>query len=298
MDLSTRLDNSWSAIKASSHVMAKEPMLFVFPVFSVIVTLGTFVGLICIMFFDIFGLARDFGTYCFGFFAMFILAYLLSEISKVYSDVAIVGCARMRLEGKDPTVIDGFRIATTRIPSIILWGLVEATYGSFVSSLRAGPLRIGGMWAYRLKVSWYVDTIFVNSIIAEVNTGPMDALGRSRMLVTKKWGQNLAPNYNIWLTFMLIGIVIGAVIFVIWIISLFFGLAPLTLYFFLVFIVICVLLAFVSATVKCVFEAALFRYALTGDGGEWFPLDLCENAFEAIRGDMDWKKAGWTGDWQ
>lgn len=297
MDLSTRLDNSWTAIKASSRVMAKEPMLFVFPLFSVIMTIGIFVGMACGIFYDLFGLARDLRLYCFGFFALFILTYLLSEVFKVYSDVAVAGCARMRLDGKDPTVIDGFRVATTRIPSEILWALVEATYGNFVTSLKTGPWRIGGRWAYGLKMSWYVDTIFVRSIIAEGNTGPMDALGRSRMLVTKKWGQNLAPNYNIWLTFVLIGIVIGALMFVIWLIFLFLGLASLTLYWLLFFILICVVLALIASTVKAVFEAALFRYATVGEPGGGFPLDLCEYAFEQVRGEMDWNKGGWTGDW-
>ena len=298
MDLSTRISNSWIAIKASSYVMRKEPMLFVFPFYSILITIGSFCLVLWLVMTNVLGVFNDFSIFCFGYLAMFIGIYLLANIMSVYNGVAIVGCARMRLDGKDPTVIDGFRIATLRLPSIILWGLVEATIGNFISSLKTGPWRIGGRWAYGMKMGWYVDTIFVLSIIAAANTGPMDALGRSRTLVTKKWGQNLAPNYNIWLTFVLIGLAIGALFFTLAIFGLVFGLGALIIYFLILFVLICLLLSLISSTVKCIFEAALFRYATVGEPGLGFSASFCEDAFVQVRGDMDWNKGGWTGDWQ
>ena len=61
---------------------------------------------------------------------------------------------------------------------------------------------------------------------------------------------------------------------------------------------ICLLLSLISSTVKCIFEAALFRYATVGEPGLGFSASFCEDAFVQVRGDMDWNKGGWTGDWQ
>ena len=69
----------------------------------------------------------------------------------------------MRLEGKDPTVADGFRAAFNRLHNIFGWALVSATVGLILRIIEDRSEKIGRIVSGLLGMAWTADTIFVFS---------------------------------------------------------------------------------------------------------------------------------------
>ncbi len=69
-----------------------------------------------------------------GFVVAF-LFYLVQYVVIFYANTALVGAAMIRLNGGDPTVRDGFRIANSRFGAIIGYALIAATVGMILKAL-------------------------------------------------------------------------------------------------------------------------------------------------------------------
>ena len=112
---------SWQLVKASYQVLRSDRELMLFPLMS---TIGVIV--VTILFaIPLFGsglletVATDGGDQLsqsqqiFGLVIAFLFYFVMYSVI-IFSNVALVGAAMMRLRGEDPTVRDGFRIASAR----------------------------------------------------------------------------------------------------------------------------------------------------------------------------------------
>src|SRR5918992_481284 len=110
-----RFSRSWNLIKASGAVLRQDKELLLFPLFSAIATLlvaGSFIVPLVTS-----GAIERYEAQAYdpAVAALLFLFYLIQYFIIFFFNSALVGAAMIRLEGGDPTVADGLRIARSRI---------------------------------------------------------------------------------------------------------------------------------------------------------------------------------------
>jgi Family of unknown function (DUF6159) len=61
--------------------------------------------------------------------------YFVAYFIGIFFNAAVVGAATIRLQGGDPTVGDGLRLARSRVGKIAVWAAISATVGLILRSL-------------------------------------------------------------------------------------------------------------------------------------------------------------------
>jgi hypothetical protein len=209
--------------------------------------------------------------------------YIVSYTVTFFFQTALVGAAMIRLDGGDPTVRDGLRIAVSRLPAILAYAVIAATVGQVLRMIaeRAGIL--GPILAGILGFAWSVVTFLVVPVLAVEGIGPIAAIKRSGALLRQTWGEQLVGNLGISLVFGLL----AAVVFVIGLV-LVFALASISVTALVVGIVAMVLviglILLVGAAVQGIYTASVYRYATKGDAGTMFRPETLAQAFRSKSG--------------
>lgn len=211
------------------------------------------------------------------------LFYLVTYAVIFFFNTALVGAAMIRLDGGDPTVRDGLRIATSRLPQIIGYALIAATVGMILRwiSERAGI--VGQIVAGVIGFAWSVATFLVVPVLVMEQVGPVEAIKRSGSLLRKSWGEQLVGSIGISLVFGLLALlVIGlGVVATIALVQVSFVLAIVVV---VATILIVGAIALVGAAASGIYTASLYRYATKGDPGSAFPADAVATAFRPKSG--------------
>src|SRR5690606_30018738 len=117
-----RFSRSWSLVKASAGVLAKDKELLVFPLLSSIVTLIVAAAFILpalgLGALDGFGQGES-GQVSLLWYVLGFAFYFVQYTVIFFFNSALVGAAMIRLEGGDPGVRDGLRIASARLVPIL-----------------------------------------------------------------------------------------------------------------------------------------------------------------------------------
>jgi hypothetical protein len=187
----TRLANSWELVKVSAAVLQQDRELLIFPLVSALASLlvmATFAvpmflaGLFEAMFADEFGAARIVG------YIVAFTFYLVQYSVILLANAAPVGAAMIRLDGGDPTVGDGFRIAWQHVGAIFGYAAIAATVGVILRALsERGTL--GRLVSSLAGVVWNVATYLVVPLLVVEGVGPVDAIKRSGSLLKQTWGE-------------------------------------------------------------------------------------------------------------
>ena len=202
-----KFSNSWKLVKASASVLAADRELVIFPILStigvIIVTLTFAVPLFLSNFFN--SVFTD-KLGVMGFVVAF-LFYLVQYVVIFYANTALVGAAMIRLNGGDPTVSDGFRIANSRFGAIIGYALIAATVGMILKALsrRKGMVRF---ISSIVGMAWNLATYLVVPVLAVEGLGPIAALKQSVNLLRKTWGEQVIGNFGLGLIFGLAGFLV------------------------------------------------------------------------------------------
>jgi hypothetical protein len=143
-----KLSRSWLLIKASASVLRQDKELLVFPLVSSLAALLVTAAFIA----PIFGFAAGDGLDRLGrlgeddplvqaaIFGYGFLFYLCQYFVIFFFNTALVGAAMIRLEGGDPTVADGLRIAGA-VGVILGYAAIAATVGMMLRAARSAPAR-------------------------------------------------------------------------------------------------------------------------------------------------------------
>src|SRR5690242_11573153 len=111
-----KFSRSWTLIKASAGVLRSDKELLLFPVVSAVCTL--LVGATFIL--PAIGLELfEQGKFGIGSALLAFVFYLCQYTVIFFFNTALVGAAMIRLEGGDPTVADGLRIARGKLVPIL-----------------------------------------------------------------------------------------------------------------------------------------------------------------------------------
>lgn len=212
-----------------------------------------------------------------------VLFYLVSYTIIFFFNTALVGAAMIRLDGGDPTLRDGLRIAMSRLPQIIGYAIIAATVGMILRAIAERGGIVGALVTGLAGFAWNVATFLVVPILVVEKVGPVDAIKRSSSLLRQTWGEQLVGNIGIGLVFGLLALAVGligvGVIAVLWSIAPALGVVAIVT---LVLAIAAIML--VAAAVSGIYTASLYRYATKGDGGTMFQTDTLAAAFRAKGG--------------
>ena len=273
-----RLGRSIELAKASLGVLRSDKELLLFPLISfLVIVVVTLTFAVPFMLSGGISDATEGKVNILSYVLLF-LFYVVSYAVGFFFNTALVGAALIRLDGGDPTVRDGFRIAFSRLPQIVGYAIIAATVGMILRfiSERAGFL--GVIVASVIGFAWNVATFLVVPVLAVEGVGPIEAIKRSGGLLRKTWGEQIIGNVGIGLLFgllMFVVLIIGGLLIVVA------AQASMALTMTAVVIVMLALgiVGLVGSAVAGIYVASLYRYATKGDGGTTFSPEDLSGAF-------------------
>ncbi|SFW53454.1 DUF6159 family protein [Luteibacter sp. UNCMF366Tsu5.1] len=274
---------SWALMKSSANILRQDKELMLFPLLAglaSLVVIATFAW-------PVFALASSHHAEFEGqrehvspiFMLVSFLFYFVQYSVVIFFNVALASAAMIRLDGGNPTLGDGIRVAMSKLPNIIGYALISATVGMILRALQERFGLIGRIVVGFLGFGWTVATFLVVPVLAAQDVGPVDAVKRSASLLKDTWGENLIGNAGI-------GVAGGILTFCLIFVSgvLFFAAASthsvaLMVAVGVVAIIALVALSLFQTAMHGVYSAALYRFAHDGDPGQGFDRALLESAF-------------------
>jgi hypothetical protein len=260
-----RIERAFRLLRASWEVLKKDRELIVLPVVSSVLILAVAASF--------FGAAWSTGSLEEGsnpgalsyvFLALF---YFTAYFISIFFNAAVVAAATIRLSGGDPTVGDGLRAARERIGAIAAWAAIAATVGLILRTLEERAGFLARIVISIVGVAWSAVTFFVVPVILFEPVGAPDAVKRSASIFKQRWGESLVGSAGISLAMFVLAIPVILLAVVLGALSV-----PLGI---LVGVLGVGLLAAVGATMSGIFNAALYRFATTGEAaGPFEPSDL------------------------
>ncbi len=211
--------------------------------------------------------------------ALYVLGFVLYvalAFVTIFFNAAVIGTAMRRLEGHDARISDGLALARQHVGKIFVWALITATVGMILRSLQERFGLLGRILIGIIGVAWNVITFFVVPVLLYEPLGVGGSIKRSASIFRQRWGEQFIGNATIGLAIvivsipvMLIGGALAAAVPVV-------GVPVLVL-------AIGALMA-VGAALSGVFNAALYRYATTGDASGAFSEADLNASFRPRRG--------------
>ncbi len=276
-----RLTNSWELVKASWRVLLADKELMIFPFVAFLaslVVLATFaVPTVLAGMLDSAVTNGDVGVFS---YVVAFLFYVVMYAVTIFFNSALVGAAMIRLEGGDPTVRDGFRIAASKFGNILGYAVIAATVGTLLRVISERSGSIGRFVVSLVGFVWNIATFLVVPVLVVENVGPIDAVKRSGRLLKETWGEQIAGNLSVGFIFGLITfgvILLGIPLVILAVIS---GSVALIVTAVALVILLIMAVSLVSSTLSGIYTAAVYRYATTGDTGGYFDADMVKGAFK------------------
>ena len=271
--------HSWSLVKASASVLRSDKELLIFPLLSAISCIivgATF--FVPAMFAGLFsGLDRENMN---PLFYLFMFAfYVVQYFVIIFFNSALIGAAMIRLNGGDPTVADGFRIAMSKLPAILGYAVIAATVGVILRALQERAGFIGRFVIGLIGLAWTVASFLVVPVLVSQDIGPIDAVKRSAELLKKTWGQNLIGTTGIGLVFGLLFFALAIIGGGLIVLAVSGGILAITITAIVAVVIALLLLILIQAALQGVYAAALYRYATEGDAGQGFDKSMVAQAF-------------------
>jgi hypothetical protein len=278
-----RIAASWGLVKASAGVLKADKELLIFPLVS-----GIGVILVTLTFAAPLLLSGVIGRWVGGrqgadalIFVVAFLYYIVQYFVIFFANTALVGAAMIRLNGGDPTVGDGLRVAGRRFGSILGYALIAATVGMILRAISERGGIIGQISSAILGTAWSVATFLVVPVLVVEDVGPIEAVKRSTALLKRTWGEQIVGNFSI-------GFVFGILAVLVILVGVGLGvpaaslikttMAPLIAIVVLVVLAI-LLLSLVGSALSGIYTAAVYCYA-TGTGrGNYFDSELLKRTF-------------------
>jgi hypothetical protein len=280
-----KISNSYNLARESFSILRKDKELMVFPVLagvaSIVVLAGFVIPLLALV--GVSGaekIMEDNDPVVWGWKVLYLFGvYVGTSFVTIFCNAGLVGAVMMRLDGKDPTVGDGLRIAFSRIGLIFQWSLVAATVGMILRALEGDRknFSLGRIIAGILGAAWTVVTYLVVPVLVVEGLGPWAALKRSGSLLRQTWGEQIMGNLGLGAFFGVVGmlgtVLIGALGYLV-------GLMPVAV---AVLVVFWVLLAVLSQTLTAIYRASVYYFATGKPLPPELDRDLIVSAFVPVR---------------
>ncbi len=276
-----RLSRSWELVKASYRVLRADKELIIFPIVSLLGTIA-----VMIVFAVPMALAGSFdrvANHNTGIFeyAVTFLFYVVMYTVVIFSNVALVGGALIRLRGGDPTLRDGFNIARDHLPQIVGYAVISATVGVILRALRNRGGLVGQIVAWFGNMAWNLATFLVIPVLVVENIGPIEAIKRSTSLLKKTWGEQIIGNFSIGLVFGLLTLaavlLVGVPLFVLISAT---GSVIIAVLAIGIMVLVIAAISLIGSALNGIYVAALYRYATENVvNDQYFAPEMVQGAF-------------------
>ena len=261
-----RIGSGWALTKTSLRVLRKDKELLVFPLISGLVLILLLAGFIGGMFVA-FGFDALFGgASTWLFVVVMAVYYILAFFVSFFFNAAVVGAATIRLNGGNPTLADGLRIARQNSGRIFLWAVFAGTVAMILRAIQERLGFLGKIIIGLVGIAWSLATYFVVPVLIYEKLGPWAAVKRSAHLFKTTWGETLVGGFSMGAIFVLLGLagllapILGFTLA--GVVGLLVGVVVMIVYW--------ATLGLVASAAGAILIAALYRYATTGKVAEDF----------------------------
>ncbi|MBP8224884.1 MAG: hypothetical protein KAX59_01905 [Acidovorax sp.] len=279
-----RLSRSWQLVKASASVLKQDRMLVLFPLISSVAMLAVLASFaIPVMGWVVFSGRSATGSAVAGstFYALGFLFYLTQYFVIFFFNAALVGAAMIRLDGGDPTLSDGLRLAASRWTSILGYAAIAATVGLVLRVIAERVGFLGRLITSLLGAGWTVATFLVVPVLVARDVGPAQAVKESALILKRTWGENLVGQAGLGVAFALIQFVV-VLLGVALVGTAMAGGSAILIVLSLMLTIGCVLLSIlVHGALSGIYAAALYRFATQNGNAQGFAPDALRGAFVA-----------------
>ncbi|TMA02670.1 MAG: hypothetical protein E6J99_01000 [Methanobacteriota archaeon] len=272
-----RLRIGWQLTKVSLSILRREKGLILLPFLSLLTTGVAWILFFLGIFFFVPNPTNPFGSVF--FYAGLAVVYFITFFVSIYFNAAVMGAAMIRLNGGDPTISDGLKVANENLRRIAGWALLSATVGLILRAIAERAGIIGRIIAGFAGAAWGVITYLVVPVLIFEKVGPWAAVKRSGSLLRKTWGEAMGGYFSLGAIFLLLalpglllllgGVAIGGIV------GLLIGGAVAVVYW--------LILGLLGAAAQSILVTALYRYATTGKLGFGFPEGLLATGTAASR---------------
>jgi len=278
-----RLSRSWQLVKASGSVLKEDKELLVFPLISSIAS----IFVVACFALPLFGFGAldglsggrhglvSTGAYVVGF-----LFYLSQYFVIFFFNAALVGAAMMRLDGGNPTVSDGLRIATAKAGNILGYAFIAATVGLILRAIQERVGFIGRIITGIIGTGWTLATYLVVPVLVARDVGPIDAVKESALLLKKTWGENVIGQAGLGVAFVLIQLAVIAIgISLVVATAILTHNVPVTVVVGVIAVVAVIVTALIHSALSGIYAAALYRFASDNSTTQGFDSNALQMAF-------------------
>ena len=209
---------SWALIKYSLWVLNKDRELLVFPILSllsvagvVVISYAGFIPAVALSYLIAELASGELGLLLGTLFiiAYGFSAYIVMTFGIIFFNAALTGAVLIRLEGRNPTLMDGLNVAGRHIGQIFKWAIMMTTVGFILHVIhRSGWL--GRVLFHILNVGWGLLTFFaIPLLVTRDNLGPFDAVRESGNIIKKTFGESVIGDAGVAVCFLLPYLIIG-----------------------------------------------------------------------------------------
>ncbi len=271
-----KIGTTLSLMGASWQLLKKDRELLLLPVIS---------GVCCLSVMAIFifqaldhGWLRQFSDHAGPqqkntFYWLIFLYYYCNYLVIIFFNSAIIACAVIRMDGRNPTLADGLQAAVNRFPQIAGWALIASTVGFLLGMVESGSRRGRGLIAAVLGIAWSLFSYLAIPLIVVEKTNPLFALDRSFFLMTKTWGEQVVGNFSFGLIFTILSLpVLPLILFM----GKYWG-TPLLLPLLAGVIIYLIVLGIFQSALQIIFNAVMYVFARDGKVPEGFSAGLLKD---------------------
>lgn len=282
-----KISNSWQLFKASLDVLQQDRELLWFPVLSTLAAILVGITFLVPLGFFVAGnpeLSDEQGLPTYFYVGLFVF-YVVQYFVMFFFNTALVGAALERLDGRDPTVRDGLKIARERVGAIFGYAIVASTVGIILQAIEERVGTVGRIIVGLLGATWTVASFLVVPVLATRNVGPIEAVRESIALLKKSWGENVAGHVGFGVIFAFVYIALFGLFFLIGAplagTADTSGAMPPALVVLAIFgVMVLVLVAVIQSALKGIYSAALYRHASAHAATHGFSEALLDSAFK------------------
>lgn len=269
-----RFNRSLELAKASWRTLKADRELLALPVFSFIVSLVVIAIAAAMVFLidyesttglDNFELSAG-GT------IVIILASVTVAVVATFFQAAMVGGARERLTGGDPTVGSALAVAGSRLSVIIPWAIFSWTIGAILRAVEQNAGAVGRFIIGLIGMAFRVVTFLAVPILVVEKLGPINTLKRSGALFKRTWGENLIAQAGL-------GLITIAAIIPVALVAALFGAAVTPVLGVIVAVPLIAVVLVVMTSLTAIFQTALYHYVTTDEIPQGFEGAGLDTAF-------------------
>jgi hypothetical protein len=272
-----KIARTWSLMGMSWRILTEDKKILLFPLMSGLSCLAVAASFIIPLF--VTGKWHPPGAdattrHQIAYYAFLFLYYYCNYFIIVFFNSALVSYIVMRMNGDNPTIVDGFGAALSRLPLIAGWALIAATVGFLLKIIEDRSDKIGQIVAAILGGAWAMVTFLVIPVLVVEQKNPFSALKESTVLLKQTWGERIMMNFSFsTISFLLMIPAFGLIVLAVLAKSL-----PILAIAIAAVVLYIILLTLVQSALEAIFQTAIYFYARHSQVPAGFDESVLQNA--------------------